>query len=72
MKLQEAIKVLSEALIADENYRRTWVANIAVQFQDGWQRSVDESGLPCTSAHIHKISNSAAEKFINILTMDSA
>lgn len=67
MKISEAIETLTKALLEDEEYRRSWQANIAVPFQDEWQRSVNESGLPCTPDHIHEISNKAATYFLSLL-----
>lgn len=65
MELQEAIKVLSEALKNDEGYRQAWIANIAMPFQDNVARDWRHKG-------IHEISNNAAEEFINNLTRDRA
>jgi hypothetical protein len=66
--VKKEMDVIREAIRTDPGYRIGWVANIAVQFQDAWQKAVDEGGLPCTPEQIHKISNEAAENFITLLT----
>lgn len=68
--LKETIKVLTSALTSDDQYRYSWQANIAVQFQDAWQRAVEDGGLPATPDAIHKISNEAAVAFLNLLCWD--
>lgn len=65
---KEAVETLVKALNEDPDYRYSWQANIAVQFQDEWQRSVDNGGLPATPKHIHEISNKAAINFLTLLT----
>ncbi len=67
MTTTEAMSHLREQLKADSDYRHTWQANIAMQFKDEWQRSVDKSGLPCTPDHIHEIANKAADEFLTLL-----
>lgn len=67
MKTSDAVVTLIEALNSDEDYRYSWQANIAVQFQDEWQRAVKNGGLPITNEQIHKISNDAAVAFLNLL-----
>lgn len=65
-ELSKAVSILVEALKTDEGYREGWQANIAVQFQDAWERACKRSGLPCTHEQIHEISNEAAKNFLNL------
>ena len=60
MTTKEAIDHLRKVLKEDESYRQTWVANIAVAFQDEFHYSRKHSG-------IHEISNKAAERFLSNL-----
>ena len=68
--IKKEVDVLRKALATDEGYFYSWQANIAVQFQDEWQRSANGGGLPCTAEQIHKISNDAAKNFLNLLIKD--
>jgi hypothetical protein len=65
--LSDCIEALSNTLIKDEAYRRIWQANIAMAFQDEWQRMVETGGLPSKPEHIHEISNKAATYFLSLL-----
>ncbi len=65
--IPEAIKTLTKALRDDPGYRIGWQANIAMAFQDEYNRVKDE--MPKVS--IHAISNAAAQNFIELLCMDS-
>lgn len=56
INLSEAIKVLKEAL-KDDDYFYSWQANIAVDFQDAYERAESKD-------NIHKISNDAALNFL--------
>lgn len=64
---KEAVDHLTKALNQDSSYRYSWQANIAVQFQDAWQRAVDNGGLPHTPKHVHEVSNDAADAFLKLL-----
>jgi len=66
--IQKEIDVLRHALVSDKSYYEVWQANIAVQFQDEWQRACNDGGLPATLAQIHDISNRAADGFLRLLT----
>jgi hypothetical protein len=59
----EVIRVVKEAMKADKGYFETWKANIAVAFQDAAFAEV--SADPEIRDRIHKISNTAAESFLN-------
>lgn len=65
--LSNCIDSLRNTLIKDEDYRRSWQANIAMAFKDEWQRSADNGGLPCKPEHIHEIANKAATYFLSLL-----
>ncbi len=70
-KLQHAVQVLCEELKTDEGYRESWKANIAMAFKDEWNNhmmEVQAKGKGYTD--MHKISNDAADRFLNLLTRD--
>lgn len=66
-----AVQKIARELKADDGYRISWVANIAMPFVDEWQRSVEKSGLPATREHIHEIANKAAEHFVWLLSQET-
>lgn len=60
-----AVQILTKAFKDDPDYRRTWVANIAMAFQDEYsRRRVGDTNL------IHSVSNKAAENFLDLLCKD--
>jgi hypothetical protein len=61
MKLSNAINCLIKALNEDEDYRRSWTANIAMTFKDEYNRHKHKH-------HIHQIANDAANEFIDRMT----
>lgn len=63
-KLSEAVKILIEALKTDEDYRRSWNDNIAMSFKDEYLRNKLKYK---TKQDIHKIANSSANDFLNLL-----
>lgn len=73
--LPQAMHVFTYQLRCDDDYRRTWVANIAMAFQDAfWQYmdgkrlSIDFKSDEHGKERIHTIANDAAEQFIKNLT----
>tara|TARA_R110000796_G_scaffold48607_1_gene116429 strand:+ start:103 stop:315 length:213 start_codon:yes stop_codon:yes gene_type:complete len=64
-----AIWILSRALKNDPEYRRGWVANIAMAYKDRESQYRKENNLITylNKEHRHKIANEAAENFINQL-----
>ena len=66
-ELQVAMEVLVKHLKEDEGYRHSWVANIAVAFQDEFELERKKKG-DLRYDDIHAISNKAADKFITLLT----
>lgn len=60
MTTKEAIEHLTSEFEKDPDYRRTWVANIAVKFQDTFHQMHRQHGL-------YEISNEAAERFMEAL-----
>ena len=60
MTTKEAVEHLIAQFKEDPGYRQTWVANIAVQFQDAFHELHRHQG-------VHAISNVAAERFMNLL-----
>lgn len=66
-----AVQKIAKELKADEGYRISWVANIAMPFVDEWQRHAEKGGLPATREQIHEIANKAAEHFIWLLTQNT-
>jgi len=63
-KLEEAIKNLCSALKKDEDYYYSWQSNIAMAFQDEYNRN---SKKYKNSVDIHTISNNAAKYFLDLL-----
>lgn len=59
-ELQNAVKVLVKHLREDEGYRISWVANIAVPFQNAFHEHHRTKG-------VHEISNIAANMFLDLL-----
>ena len=60
MKNKSPITDLVKALKTDKAYQETWIANIAMAFQDEYRRSHQHNG-------VHYISNKAAKNFIKLL-----
>lgn len=72
---KDAINILIEILKIDEDYRRSWQANIAMCFKDECYRSFKESlytEYRDAPEEIHKIANKAAINFLNLLCEDGA
>jgi hypothetical protein len=70
--LSYSVNNLIDALNNDEDYRRSWIANIAISFQDVYNKQSSSSVQNATnegvlSLDIHKLSNEAAENFLNNL-----
>lgn len=57
-ELSKAMKVVTKALKEDLNYRRSWVASIAMSMKD--EHDIFKS--------IHETANQGAERFIDLLT----
>lgn len=81
-KLEEAIKVLQEELAKDKSegsYYYSWQANIAMAFQDEYNKTQFAKWLkynepewvkditPNGSSFIHVVSNQAAKNFLDLL-----
>lgn len=73
--LEESVEVLCKALSEDEDYYRSWLANIAMSFYDEFYNNLYLSvkgledgiiGLP-TKEHISIIANKAADNFLKQL-----
>ncbi len=65
---EEAIAHLVMELSSDPSYRIGWQANIAMAFCDAVAQYRKRSGKKYLSAvEIHKLSNDAANNFINLL-----
>lgn len=65
-KLVEAMEVLKDALLNDDDYRLGWQANIAMAFKDEYYRN---SSKYKNQQDIHVIANTAAKNFLALLTM---
>ena len=63
-KLSEAMIVLKEALLTNDDYRLGWKANLAMAYYDETMRQ----GIGISHGEIHRISNKAADNFIKLLT----
>ena len=69
-KLAKSMKCVCKNLREDEDYYRSWQANIAMQFKDLIQYNII-SDIPITvlsEKDIHKLANSAAKNFLNLLS----
>lgn len=72
-KVQDAVKVLTEALVRDPGYRISWQANIAMAFLDEYELETVPEGESLTDdarTAMHKIANQAADNFLNLLCRD--
>ena len=65
-----AVKVVTDELNNDEDYRRAWVASIAMAFMDVHTDVELQCYDSMMSESLHKRANDAAENFINLLCMD--
>lgn len=61
MTTKEAIDHLCEQLKNDSSYRHSWKSNIAMAFQDACLRA------GYRFPDLHKLSNEAADEFLNLL-----
>lgn len=68
MTTEKAINHLVEVLKNDENYRRSWSANIAMAYIDNenWYKK-KENKRYLSRKDKHTIANNAAEYFLNLL-----
>jgi len=66
--LSDAMKIVTQEIKEDAGYRQTWKANIAMAFQDEFERQVEtdtnKKGL------LHVIANQAADNFLDTLCRD--
>ena len=64
----DAVNHLVAEMKIDSSYREGWKANIAVQFQDSvrWYKKKNNKRY-LSSSDIHKISNEAADNFLDLL-----
>ncbi len=71
-KLKEAVETLVDALKGDEDYKRSWTANIAMAFKDDyyWYKNNNDKEY-LNNEDIHIIANTAAKNFINLLCKDA-
>jgi hypothetical protein len=70
---KEAIETLSKALKEDSDYRMSWQANIAMAFQDEFERGAEFNTTPLTNVErdaLHTVANKAADNFLNNLTRE--
>jgi len=67
--IPEAITVITDAMNEDKSegsYYYSWQANIAMAFQDEYNRSKEKVDF-LDDLNIHAISNNAAKNFLNML-----
>ena len=69
-EIANAVKVLSEALNADHQYFYSWQANIAMAFQDEFNRELKENSDILSKETLHRISNMAAVNFLALLSRE--
>lgn len=64
----KAVERITSAMLEDKSegsYYYSWQANIAMAFQDEWNRH-DENKY-CKSEHLHMVANNAAKNFLDLL-----
>jgi hypothetical protein len=67
-KLKTAVETLIEFLKADEDYRRSWKANLAISFKDEYYRTYKVKGFSENElTEIHNVANNAADNFLKLL-----
>jgi hypothetical protein len=64
MRVQKAVKVLTKALKDDPGFYLSYQSNIAMAFQDEWDRQAKLH--PLETADVHKVANNAAKNFLNM------
>lgn len=62
---KEAVETLCKALKEDEDYYRSWLANIAMSFKDEFSRV--DTNLVVDHLKVHIIANKAADNFLKQL-----
>lgn len=71
VELKEAIETLCNALREDKSegsYYHSWLCNISMTFKDELNRYYEEHGnMDMGRSRIHKVTNKAAENFLNLL-----
>ena len=70
-EISNAIKVLSDALNSDHQYFYSWQANIAMAFQDEFNRELRENSDVLSKETLHRISNMAAVNFLALLSREA-
>ena len=65
MTTKEAVDHLTEELKSDDDYRRSWHANISMAFQDEYARGSNLSDNE--RMNIRDVANKAADNFLNLL-----
>jgi len=70
VSLPLAIKKLTDALVSDPDYRRSWQASIAMAFQDELGEARDIGNLKLDEIDFHRVSNEAASRFLDNLTRE--
>ena len=64
-----AVKILTKELSMHKSFRAVYQANIAVAFQDTYAAALETN--PSNKINIHKVSNEAAESFLDLWIADS-
>ena len=67
--LIDAIKVVSNHMVNDDDYREAWKANIAMSFKDESAEWLDHLKVKLPDHYdVHQIANNAADRFLDLLT----
>lgn len=66
MEISEAVKVLTQALKDDVEFRESYKANIAMAFKDEYFRKKLEKNY-LNKNDLHLVANQAADNFLNLL-----
>lgn len=68
MEIKQAIETLIKAIKEDEEYRRTWQANIAMAFKDEMAKWEFGTRIDMHKDDLHEVANKAANNFLDVLT----
>jgi hypothetical protein len=71
LEITKAIKVLADAMNSDHQYFYAWQANIAMAFQDEFNRELKENSDILSKETLHRISNMAAVNFLALLSREA-
>ena len=71
MNLKKEMDIICAEIKSDPGYRQAWKANIAMAILDTYSEDIG-FGVDDEYGRMHLMANKAAERFLNLLTMDSS